>query len=874
MIGKTISHYKILEKLGEGGMGVVYKAQDIKLDRLLALKFLPPHLVASEAEKARFLQEAKAASALNHPNVCIIYDIKEEEGQQFIVMEYVDGLTLRQKFESKPLTVNEAISYAIQIGEALKEAHSQGIVHRDIKSDNIMINSKNQVKVMDFGLAKLKGSLKLTKTSSTVGTLAYMAPEQIQGGEVDARSDIFSFGVVLYEMLTGRTPFSGEHEAAMMYSIINEEPEPILKYRPELSSEFIHILNRALEKEPEERYQSVQDMLIDLRRARKESVKISRKSLSDIPGLEKDMKAPEEVLKTPPPPMKKTSNKKLIFGVLAVLIVSIVIISFFIFKKKPPKLILAIHKQVTFSGKISFPSISPDGNFIAYVSEVSPSETKMFVQDLSGGQPLEVSKEKSVKISHWSPDGSEILILAGNDSTVGSYIVPRLGGTPRRVLDFNYASWSPDGSRLVLSRFLSQKRIWFTNTMTGDTTSISLKGTFIWLREVDWSPAGGLLLFHTEGQKQYTIWTITTDGSRQTKVVEDSALLFSPRFSSKGDAIYYLRSQGQTKDLMKVTIDPASGKAKNSPSVIQAGLQAGELFSLSKDNKQLLYTREQNYSNLWLVSYQDKQIRTKQLTAGTSQVFSSSISPDGRKVAFSMGDASRSNIFVLPIEGGQMQQLTFFNSFSDGPAWSPDGTRIAFGSRQGGTPRVWMVNSSGGTPRPFQKTESSQDGFSLVWSPCTNILYQRPGNRNFDLLNPDTEEESPLVSNDSVGWMFSPCYSPDCKKVAVKWNRKIPPKPGVWLISLEDSSQTFISRYFEPIEWSADGNWVYAWVYKTPPEILRIPVGGGEAKTFVTLPFEKIIAISSSLDGKKIVSTVPETQSDAWLIENFDPEVK
>ena len=191
MIDKTISHYKILEKLGEGGMGVVYKAQDIKLDRLLALKFLPPQLVASEAEKARFLQEAKAASALNHPNVCVIHDIQEEKGQQFIVMEYVDGVTLRKKFESKPLTVNEAITYAIQIGEALKEAHSQGIVHRDIKSDNIMINSKNQVKVMDFGLAKLKGSLKLTKTSSTVGTLAYMAPEQIQGGEVDARSDIF-----------------------------------------------------------------------------------------------------------------------------------------------------------------------------------------------------------------------------------------------------------------------------------------------------------------------------------------------------------------------------------------------------------------------------------------------------------------------------------------------------------------------------------------------------------------------------------------------------------------------------------------------------------------------------------------------------------
>jgi serine/threonine protein kinase/Tfp pilus assembly protein PilF len=291
MIGQTISHYKILEKLGEGGMGVVYKAQDTKLDRLVALKFLPQHLTANEAEKARFLQEAKAASALNHPNVCTIYGIEEHESpdgtsQQFIEMEYVDGVTLRQKIvvaiHESPLRINDALTYAIQVGEALAEAHSKGIVHRDIKSDNIMINSKNQVKVMDFGLAKLKGSLKLTRTSSTVGTLAYMSPEQIQGGEVDSRSDIFSFGVVFYEMLTGHIPFRGEHEAAMMYSIVNEEPTPADKFRPELSAECLQILRKALEKDPDDRYQHVVDMVVDLRRLKKESTKVSRASLDHV----------------------------------------------------------------------------------------------------------------------------------------------------------------------------------------------------------------------------------------------------------------------------------------------------------------------------------------------------------------------------------------------------------------------------------------------------------------------------------------------------------------------------------------------------------------------------------------------------------------
>ncbi len=218
MIGKVVSHYNILEKLGEGGMGVVYKAHDLKLTRTVALKFLPHGLDAHEPERARFLQEARAAAVLNHPYICV-------------------------------KKLQDAISYAVQIAEALHEAHTHGIVHRDIKAENIMVNSKNQVKVMDFGLAKLKGSLKLTKTSSTIGTLAYMAPEQIQGEEVDARSDIFSFGIVLYEILTGHLPFRGEHEAAMVYAIVNEEPEPLQHYVPDTPSELLHILGRALEKD-------------------------------------------------------------------------------------------------------------------------------------------------------------------------------------------------------------------------------------------------------------------------------------------------------------------------------------------------------------------------------------------------------------------------------------------------------------------------------------------------------------------------------------------------------------------------------------------------------------------------------------------------
>jgi serine/threonine protein kinase/Tfp pilus assembly protein PilF len=294
MIGKTVSHYRIIEKIGEGGMGVVYKAEDTNLNRIVALKFLPRELDAHEPERVRFLQEARAASALNHASICTVHALGEHEGQQFIDMEFVDGVTLRAKIREAGMNIQEAVAYAIQIGEALQEAHAKGVVHRDVKPENIMVNTKDQIKVMDFGLAKLKGSLKLTRTSSTVGTLAYMAPEQIEGREVDARSDIFSFGIVLYEMLTGHRPFRGDQEGTVINCILNDEPEAIQKCRPEVSSEAAHILSRALEKDPEDRYQSTQEMLIDLKRARKETSRVSRQSLAGVTAEQPLPSAPKE----------------------------------------------------------------------------------------------------------------------------------------------------------------------------------------------------------------------------------------------------------------------------------------------------------------------------------------------------------------------------------------------------------------------------------------------------------------------------------------------------------------------------------------------------------------------------------------------------
>jgi len=260
MVGEEVLHYKILEKIGAGGMGVVYKAQDTKLDRIVALKFLPEDLADDETALKRLLKEAKSASKINHPNVCTIYTIEEYEDTHFIVMEYVEGQTLRAIIKASALQPDEAIEYAIQIVQALKSAHDKSIIHRDIKSENIMINTDNIVKVMDFGLAKIKGEAKLTMASGTVGTTAYMSPEQLQGMEIDHMADIWSFGVVLYEMVTGKFPFKGEYEAAIMYSIVNTDPEPLNNVAKEIEL----IVYKALARNQDERYQKAGDILESL----------------------------------------------------------------------------------------------------------------------------------------------------------------------------------------------------------------------------------------------------------------------------------------------------------------------------------------------------------------------------------------------------------------------------------------------------------------------------------------------------------------------------------------------------------------------------------------------------------------------------------
>jgi serine/threonine protein kinase/Flp pilus assembly protein TadD len=369
MIGKTISHYKILEKLGEGGMGVVYKAQDTRLDRLVAIKFLPQHLISDSVEKERFIHEAKAASALSHANITTIYEIDEFEGQMFIVMEYCEGKTLKKTIDKETLSIKKVLDIGIQICEGLNAAHKKEIVHRDIKSENIMLTREGQIKIMDFGLAKLKGATKLTKSRSTLGTAAYMSPEQASGEEVDSRSDIFSFGVVLYELLTGQLPFQGDHQAATVYSIVNEEPQPVARFNSKVSQELQRIVSKALEKEKEERYQHADELLADLRR--------ERKSLEYV----KTAQIPPEVI--PPKPKKKVLPFIIPASIVFALILLFLILKPFKFQIAPEE--KAIAEENSLAIMYFENMVDPEDN-----DRTAQMITALLITDLSESQYMRV----------------------------------------------------------------------------------------------------------------------------------------------------------------------------------------------------------------------------------------------------------------------------------------------------------------------------------------------------------------------------------------------------------------------------------------------------------------------------------------------------
>jgi eukaryotic-like serine/threonine-protein kinase len=886
--GNLLGHYKIIRELGRGGMGEVYLAEDVRLGRQIALKILPAHFTEEFEQISRFEREARAASSLNHPNIITIHDIVQEGDTHFIATEFINGQTLREKLAGGRLKQSEALDIAIQVVKALMAAHTAGIIHRDIKPENIMVRDDGLVKVLDFGLAKpierdcstnrscvLPANELHTNPETFMGTIGYLSPEQIRRATVDHRTDIFSFGVVMYEMLSGNRPFKGKGSADVFDAVLHHKVEP-LQLEHTLFESNVY---RALEKDRDARYQTAEELLTDLQQSAQALSSARLPSANGEPSASKG----------------SIWKRRIAWAIGAVLsLAAVTLLTTLIYRipdtPKQPAVIAAAQPLSQSQALEYYPSFSPDGNAIVFES-LSDGTSDIILQRIDDRAMVNLTKDYPNYASQpaYSPEGELIAF-----SSAGICIMNTKGENFIRLTEEGFnPSWSPDGKEIVYAtdrtidsdRATIPSQLRIINLETGEKRILTEGDA----TQPNWSPHGQRIAFwNTRHGGQRDIWTMAATGGDLVAVTDDEFEDWGPVWSPDGQFLYFISNRGGSMNLWRIAVDEQTGKVSGQPEPVTTPAVFCWHICFSRDGKRIAYVQVSKKGNLNRLTFDPVNEKVLgeavSITQGSSFATEPVVLSDSQSLAYnSIGD-NQEDLFVLNLATGNKEAAIVENhqvirltsdSFKDrGPQGSPDGKQIAFYSDRGGDYQIWLVNKDGSELKQLTDAKGG-NVFFPVWSPDSSRLaycFNSAKVTNTYIVKPHQSwtEQTPqaLPQNNPLVRHFLPSsWSGDGLKLAgwQHWTER--DRAGIYVYSFASRSYERLTDFGSFPVWMSDNRRL---LFFKDDKIFLTDEKTKKTKQIYevnSIVYADFAGITLTKDDRQLYFSQVTTEADIWVAE-------